>query len=444
MIKFMFPENFQWGTATASFQIEGAAYDGGKGLNIWDALCRKHPEDFEGGKSPDNGADFFYHYKQDIADMKELGLTSFRFSISWGRIFPENMDSVNHEGVTFYNNVIDTLLANGIEPFIDLYHWDLPQYIEDMGGLLNPEVIEQFCRYAETCFTHFGDRVKLWSTMNEPSVISFSSYETAGFPPFHANLQEALQVAHNLILMHYKAVRIYRQLHLKGKIGAVVAFVPMYPATGSPEDQAAATRQVDIVCNWWLMPFFEGKYPESILAYPQFSEVMPQDFAGALQENFIPVDFIGINYYNPGAIKNEAGTRLDSTSVENFYVQTDYGFRIYPQGLYDSLVYIKEKYNNPLVYVTENGIGLEDAGVEDRERGQFIQEHLRSISRASQRGVNVMGYYYWSHLDTFECRKAYKFKFGLNRVDLDSREKTRTRRGSWYYYQRIIKENAVC
>ncbi len=446
MIAFDFPERFLWGTGSSSFQIEGGSAEDGKGPSIWDAACAEYASRFSKGATPAVAADFYHRYREDIALMKELGLKSFRLSIAWPRIFPAGRGKPNESGAAFYDSVIDCLLEHGIEPFVDLYHWDLPQALQSEGGFENPRIIEDFVAYAGACFDRFGDRVKLWSTFNEPSVVALSSYAHGAFPPYKNDLRSGLAAAHNVLLAHYGAIRRFREGGQQGKIGAVIAFVPVYPDSHAAEDAEAALRQQDFVSNWWLRPMFAGAYPESVLAEPEISGSMPDEFASSLAGKFAPMDFVGINYYSPARTAFCPFSSLRSRHVEVFYAQSDYGFLIYPQGLYDTLRYVKDTYGNPEVYVTENGIGnARSADVEgeiaDMNRIHYIQEHLREVSRAIRSGCNVKGYYYWSHFDDFEAERGYDINFGLLHVDRDTLE--RTPRKSWHFYRECIARNRV-
>lgn len=378
--------------------------------------------------------------------MKKLGLKSFRFSIAWPRLLPNGRGKLNSAGVDFYNSVIDCLLEHGIEPFVDLYHWDLPQALQDEGGFEQETIIADFENYAKLCFEKFGDRVKLWSTFNEPSVVAVSSYAYAAFPPYKNNLESGLKAAQNLLLAHYAAVRAFRQSGQSGKIGAVIAFVPVYPDSHDAADDGAAVRQQDFVTNWWLRPMFLGEYPESVLSEPEIVAALPSGYREQLLQAFSPMDFVGINYYYPARTAYCSMSSLRSKPVEVFYAQSDYGFRIYPQGIYDALGYVRDTYGNPEVYVTENGLGNARADslndeISDGNRIQYMQEHLREVSRAIRAGCNVKGYYYWSHFDDFEAERGYDINFGLLHVDRETLE--RTPRKSWYFYKDCIAQNRV-
>lgn len=447
MMNFKFPQNFLWGTAASAFQIEGAAHEDGKGHNVWDVASRQYPDIFKEDETPEVSADFYHKYPEDILMMKELGIKSYRFSISWTRIYPDGYGKLNQKGVDYYNSLVDTLLENGIQPMFDLYHCDMPQSLADKGGFKNSQFVDWFGEYAQTCFKNFGDRIKLWNTINEPSIASFSHYYAGQFPPFEKNIGGALQAAQNILLSHYRAIEVYRSMNLKGKIGAVAHFVPIYTYSTDQNDKKAAARYFDFYNNWWLKPFFEGEYPESVLEYPFYRENMPDNYAAQLKEKFVPLDHIGINYYGPTAVKYNQGKDLDCEVTEFNGPKDAYGFYYYPQGLFDSAMYLKEKYNNPKVYITENGIARECTGnvkedTDDDYRISFIQEHFREISRSIQAGANIGGYYYWSNSDTYEGNcGGYRNRFGLVHIDFNTLK--RTPKKSWFYYQKVIDSNLV-
>lgn len=444
MIKFEFPRNFVWGCATASNQIEGAVDVDGKTPSIWDANMRDHAALFWNGHDFNTTiADFYYHFREDIENMRDLGLKSFRFSLSWTRILPDGRGAVNAKGVDFYNRVIDTLLANGIEPFVDLYHWDLPESLGKEGSFLNSRIVEDFGNYAEICFKLFGDRVRYWSTINEPSAMGCF---TALDPRF--NFQDPqcyFTYARNVLKMHNTAVRIFRSSIPAGRaeIGAVSAFVPIYPKTFEARDVLAARVQEDYVCNVWFSGILKGKYPELLLTHPGLDCDCRAELQQELSESHQPVDYMGVNYYYPNTIGYREDSFLNSELAQVYYAQSDYGFTIYPQGLFDTLMYFKREYGNPKVFLTENGFATDSVkhgdDLDDRDRIDYLREHFRELSRALVAGANVRGYFLWSIVDTFECHNGLRYQFGLNHVDLNT--KKRTKRKSWYYYQNCIKNN---
>ena len=442
MIRFSFPDDFLWGTGCSAFQVEGAAFADGKGPSVWDAYSKRCPDEFHNGATPDDAADFYHRYEQDVAGMVELGLKSFRFSIAWPRIFPTGAGEVNAAGLDFYDRLIDLLLANGIEPLVDVYHWELPEALARQGGFLNDAIVGHFERYARLCFQRYGDRVKLWSTMNEPSACGF-----VGDDPVYQPVSQRLKANGNILAMHFAAVRAFRQMKLPGKIGAVIPVVPMYTRSLSQADQAAAVRQGDYVHNIWLDPILRGAYPASLLGRHEITEHVDQAYVDAIARHYEPVDFIGLNYYNPCVVGYVKGCLLDAEPARPFEAQSDYGFSIYPQGIFDTILDIHRRYNGPEIYITENGIGrdstirTEAEMLDDPDRIDYIREHLREVARAVTAGADVKGYYYWAHFDTFECRSGYRYCFGLNHIDRKTKQRMRTR--AWYYYQSVIAAGIV-
>ena len=447
MMKFEFPKGFMLGTGSSAFQIEGAVSADGKGEITWDYMSRVYPESFYNNAKTEPGAWFYKNYKEDIKAMGELGLKSFRMSISWARIIPDGIGEINQKGIDYYNEVIDLLIENGIEPFVDLYHWDTPQHIEELGGMKNRKFIDWFENYARVCFQNFGDRVKIWSTFNEPGVFCFNKYSNGSWFPFEHDEKAGYLAAHNTILAHYRAVKAYREMKLGGKIGAVVDLAAIYPLDPAGNDTLAAKYQVERMGGWWLDPFFRARYPETILKdCPELGKLMPENYAEELKENFEPIDMIGINYYYPAIVNYQEDLMLKSTNAPSYYVQEGQMFNLYPAGIYDVMMYLTREYDIPEIYITENGLGQvtkndKELDVNDDERISYLREHLRMVVRAINAGAKIKGYYYWSHFDSLESRAGYRWKFGLVRVDLETGE--RTKKKSWYYYQKLIKDNAV-
>ena len=449
MVIYDFPKDFMFGTGSSCYQVEGSVHADGKTDNIWDMASTTRPDKFKATTEPTSG--FYKHFKEDIAEMKRQGLKTFRFSLSWTRIIPAIDGKVNPKGIDFYNNVINLLLENGIEPFVDLFHWDLPMYLYEIDGFLNKKIIEHFTHFAKVCFESFGDRVKLWSTLNEPSVFCFAPYqENRAWPPFAPNgtdLKAGILAGHNALICHFKAVQLYKSMNLGGKIGAVNAVVPIYPADPSGKDKIAAIYQTERCSGWWLDPMLLGHYPENLLRdCPVYRDNMPEGYAEDIEREFVPMDIVGVNYYYPGRVEYDETQPALSKHVENYYVQQGQYFETYPAGIYDVLMHIKDKYNNPTVYITENGLGMRDTGdkddmVNDYDRIAYLREHLRMLSRAVKAGVNVKGYYYWSNFDSFENSAGYTYRFGLNYVDFETGE--RTRKKSWYYYKKVIEDCCV-
>ena len=449
-MQFPFPKDFLWGAACSAYQIEAACRDGGKKPTVYDHFARLYPDRYKNAL-PDSAADFYHRYREDIALMKQYKLKAFRFSICWARIMTEVDGEINPEGIAYYNDVIDTLLENGITPLFDLFHCDLPMFVIEKGGPKNPDFVGWFTRYAKVCFENFGDRVKLWSTVNEPIINIFYSYAEGKYAPFENDLKGGLLASHNMLLAHYSVVKLYHSMGLGGKIGAVNYFYPTYPLTLDPDDVNAAEMALQKHSGWWFETMLKGTYPKIVTDLPFVNEKMPPNFAKELADAFEPMDFIGLNYYHPGLIKagreGEYGEYGFERCANPDWAVDDFDFESYPQGLFDTLMYIKNNYGDPLIFVTENGTALAprptlEEDIDDQPRIKYMREHLRSISRAYQAGVNVQGYFCWSIMDTYEGNSTgYRVKFGLIRVDMDTLE--RTPRNSIKQYKTWIENNTV-
>lgn len=441
-VSFEFPQGFDWGVATAAFQIEGAADVDGRGPSVWDAAAKREPDTFYKRHSPAVAADFYHRYAQDVASMAALGIRSFRMSISWSRLLPQGRGRINEAGIAFYDRLFDLLAEHGIEAMVDLYHWDLPQALAEQGGFSERRIIDDFTAYAALCYQKFGDRVTRWSTMNEPSASSHFN----PFSPAKGNIRQQLQVDHHALLMHYAAVRAFRESGRAGQIGAVTAYVPVYPRSLEPADVQAAALQQAYVTARWLDPMLLGSYPQMLLSHEDVAANLPTGFVAECEQAFEPIDFIGLNYYTPSVIGHKAGAFLESETAAPFAAQSDYGFVNYPAGLFDAMMDVKHRYGNPVIYLTENGLAhdSEKPGhdkLDDQDRIAYIREHLRAVNRCIKAGIDICGYYYWSLLDTFESTSGYRYKFGLLQVDYDTLE--RTQRQSWHYYRKCIANNAV-
>lgn len=452
-----FPEDFLFGTAASAFQSEGAYDRDGKSLSMMDHFARAYAGQFVPGvrkkgyimttETPDDGCFFYDNYKEYIADMKKTGQNTFRMSLAWPRLIPDGVGEVNQKAVDFYNDVINTLLENGIQPFVDIYHWDLPMELYEKGGFLSEEFPDWFEVYARVCFESFGDRVKLWSTFNEACVFITSGYVEGRFPPFIKDQRSGTLAGHHILLAHFRAVRLYRKLGQGGKIGAVNAIVPVYPATTEQADIDAARRQSEVRFDWWMQPMAEGRYPERLLAEcPVYREAMPDGYAEELKSSFEPMDFIGLNYYIPSRSAFEADTPALSKRVETFYSQPGIKNDVYPAGLLDSVLYVMEKYGNMEMYITENGLCLPNTGDEEQEvnddvRITYLREHLRMAARAVKMGANLKGYYYWCDTDAYEQLIGTSQRYGLTWIDY------KTGRRRWKksrdYYKKVIESKTV-
>ncbi len=444
---FTFPKDFLFGAASSAVQIEAGVNEGGKGEDVLDHFWPLRKEQY-GNADPSLAADFYHRYREDIALMKELGLKSFRFSISWSRIYPNGPEEVCQAGLDYYSDVIDALREADIVPFFDLWHCDLPYWALERGGVLNPEFIEWFAIYAETCFKEFGDRVPYWSTINEPNVNVMAAYAWGSTPPFEKDISKCIKACHNAVLAHFKAVRIYKSLGFKGKIGFVNHLQLAYPLTLDKKDQEAAERDMAFYSDWFNDAILLGHYPECIMDYPYIKDNLPEGYQKDLDENFIPSDYLGINYYSSYIVAYEKNDVLDyKIATADMLPKDDYGFTINPQGMYDTIMYAKKRYPGTELIITENGLGKQKWGnyeeeLEDDYRINYMREHLRGVARAIDAGAPVTGYYHWSIMDTNELYvRGYTYMFGLIQVRFDTLE--RVPRKSYYYYQKIIAQCEV-
>jgi beta-glucosidase len=444
-MRFYFPADFLWGAAASAHQIERAASEDGKGENKNDYYARLMPDKHKG--YPENTADFYHHYREDIAMMKELGLKSFRFSISWARIYPDGPEKINQKGIDYYNDVIDNLVANDILPFFDLVHEDFPMWIYHKGGLVNREFIDWFTLYARTCFEAFGDRVKLWVTINEPSCVVYGAYARAATGPFISDMHQAMMACRNMLIAHFRTVKLYHSMNLGGRIGAVNDFYPAYSLSFDAKDIAAAERLPAFYTGWWLDPMMLGHCPECLMNYEYITDKLPEGYEQEITKNFERMDFMGINYYSVSHVRFKEDGMLDAEGFSNpVLTRDDYGFAFYPQGLFDAMIYLKERYGDADIYITENGTAKardqaylkRPSTTHDDYRIKSMREHIRMISRSIIAGAKVRGFYSWSFMDTYE---AFNVDFGLVAVNYETLD--RTPRESYYYYKKIIENNTV-
>ncbi len=443
---FKFPKDFMFGAASSAVQTESGTNEGGKGEDVVDHYYKLEPEKYNFG-DPAKSADFYHKYPEDIQLMKELGLKAFRYSISWSRIYPNGPTEVNQAGLDYYSDMIDKLLEAGITPFFDLWHCDLPYWVDKMGGVPNPEFIDWFATYAETCFKAFGDRVAYWSTVNEPNCNVWAAYSWAVTPPFEKDIRKSVLASHNMVLAHYKAVRIYKSLGFKGKIGAVIHQQLTYSLTLDQKDLDATDRSMSYYSAIFPDAMFLGHYPENLVDHPFFAALLPEGYQKDLDDNFIPSDFFGINYYSASVTAYVQNGELDYEDYNGNVTKDAYGFIVNPQGMYDIIMYAQKRYPGMELVISENGISRSKWGnyeeeLEDDYRIEYIRENLRAVARAVEAGAPVTGYFHWTFLDTNELRNnGYDKIFGLVQVRYDTLE--RVPRKSWYYYQQIIAKNAV-
>lgn len=442
-----FPKGFTWGSATASYQIEGGWNEDGKGESIWDRFTHM-PGKIEDGKTGDVACDHYHLYEEDVAIMKQIGLQAYRYSISWPRVMPSGFGQVNQKGIDFYKKLTETLLKNGIKPAVTLYHWDLPQALQDKGGWANRDICDYFQEYAALMYKELGDMVPLWLTHNEPRVTTFTGHWYGYIAPAHKDFSEALQVAHHLLLSHGKAVQALRQSGKKAEIGICNAMLPRYAASDAPEDIAAAKREDGFANRWFCDPVLKGAYPQDTWQwYEKKGIILPEVKAEDMKIISTPTDFLGINYYTCAYIRHEPSAwPLEGANVSQGRDRIETGGEIWPEALYDLLISLKNNYNNIPVRIMENGACVRDiinrnGNIEDDGRIDYIHKHILAMHQAIEDGANVDSYYLWSLMDNFEWGFGYTKRFGIVHVDYETQKRTLKRSAHWY--RDVIKNNGI-
>jgi len=438
-----FPNGFLWGSATASYQIEGSPLADGAGASIWHTFSHT-PGVIAGNDNGDVACDHYRRWKSDVALMRELGHRAYRFSVSWPRIFPDGHGRTNPAGIAFYDRLVDGLLEAGIEPMITLYHWDLPQKLQDEGGWSNPQIARHYADYAATMFDACGDRVKKWITFNEPWVFHWVGSVLGIHAPGHHDMAGAFLGGHHTLRAHGLAVQRFRDQVPGGEIGITVSVQAHVPASDDLLDEEAAARARAFNNEWFVDPIVLGEYPAALRE--QFGTMLPEidDDDRALFQ--APIDFLGINYYTRNLERHDEQGFLQVATERAIGVHTAMDWEIYPAGLYRVLHEFHERYRLPL-YVTENGAGYEDetpgpdGRVNDRERLRYIQSHLEMCHRAISDGIDLRGYLVWSLMDNFEWGFGYAKRFGIVRCDFETL--ARTPKASALWYRRVIEENGI-
>lgn len=440
-----FPKGFWWGSATASYQIEGAWKEDGKGESIWDRFTHTHSK-IRGAATGDVACDSYHRYHEDIALMKQLNLKSCRFSIGWPRIQPTGKGPVNQKGLDFYSRVTDALLEAGIRPMCTLFHWDLPQALEDAGGWPNRETANYFTDYAAIMAKALGDRIETWAIFNEPWVFTNLGYAEGIHAPGRTNFKDFLRASHTVNLAQGMAFRAMKAAKPKLKVGSAFSMSPGAPASGSDEDKQAAARYHAYNNIWFVDTALKGRYPEA------FVGGNPYDIMGVRAGDEVamraPLDWMGINYYNRHIISStgvKAGQVQPGTFAQLGFncpmgaegPLAENGWEIWPQGIYDIVMQITREYNKPVIEITENGCSYSDSpdvngSVPDVRRTTFYREHLQALGRAIRDGANVRGYHAWSLLDNFEWAEGYSQRFGLVYVDFRDQRRIVKDSGKWY------------
>ena len=439
-MRYRFPENFWWGSACSALQTEGDSLNGGKSQTTWDVWFDRQPGRFHQGVGPANTSTFYQHWKQDIALLKQLKHNSFRTSLSWSRLIPDGTGDVNPEAVEFYNNVIDELLAQGITPFITLFHFDMPMVMQEKGGWENREVVEAFGRYAQTCFTLF-----------EPIVPVEGGYLYDFHYPNVVDFKRAATVAYHTVLAHSTAVRAYRAGNYGGEIGVILNLTPSYPRSQHPADVKAA-HHADLLFNRsFLDPVLKGEYPadlvELLKEYDQLPTCQPGD-SQLIAEG--KIDLLGINYYQPRRVKcRDTAVNPNAPFMPEWLF--DYyempgrkmnpyrGWEIYEPGIYDIITNLRDNYGNPRCFISENGMGVENEQrfvehdqINDSYRIEFVSEHLKWLHKGISEGCNCLGYHMWTFIDNWSWLNGYKNRYGFVQLDLETQKRTVKKSGEWF------------
>jgi beta-glucosidase len=441
-----FPEGFLWGAATSSYQIEGAAGADGRGESIWDRFSHT-PGRIHDGSNGDVACDHYHRFHDDVRLMAELGVRAYRFSVAWPRIFPEGTGQLNSRGIDFYSRLVDALLEAQIAPMITLFHWDLPQALEDRGGFRQRSMAGWFGDYAEAVGRALGDRIELWATLNEPQVFAVFGHLTGEQAPGLVDFHGYAAVAHHLNLAHGAAVQALRASAPRARVGTVLQLPPAHPATPSEADAAAALRFDALFNRFFLDPVLLGTYPEQALS--TLAPLAPPLQTGDLALIHQPLDFIGVNNYTRAVMRHAPEYPLfEFISSDERIAGAEYtamGWEVYPQGLYEVLTRLRTEYGNPKVFVTEMGCAfddrLEDGRVDDPRRTDYLRAYFAAAHRALAEGTDLRGIFVWSLLDNFEWQHGYKKRFGIVHVDYDSL--ARTPKNSALWYRSVIAENAL-
>ncbi len=441
-----FPDDFLWGASTSAYQIEGSPLADGAGASIWQRFAHS-PGLTTNGDTGDVACDHYNRWRDDVSLMKQLGLQAYRFSISWSRVLPDGTGAVNKRGLDFYERLVDALLAEGITPNATLFHWDLPVALDDRGGWLNRDVADWFGDYAAIVFERLGDRVPMWATLNEPWVVTDGGYLHGALAPGHKNMFEAPIASHNLLRAHGRGVQAFRAESRVGQVGLVVNLELKDAATDSAEDKAAANRGDAYMNRQYLDPVFRGEYPDEM--HEIFGAAWP-DFPAAdfdlIREK---IDFLGINYYTRGVVRDEPTAKPVRLAYvrqpEHAYTETSW--EVHPPSLTRTLLWVTERYGKIPLYITENGAAFYDAPhaidgrVDDPLRVWYFREHLKAAHDAIRQGANLRGYFAWSLLDNYEWSLGFSKRFGIVHVNYETQE--RTPKASAHYYSGVIRSNGA-
>ena len=447
-----FPKGFFWGTATASYQIEGAWKEDGKGESIWDRFTHT-PGKIKNGDTGDIACDSYHRSAEDIALMRAMNLNSYRFSISWPRVQPSGSGAANQKGLDYYRRLVDALLAANIRPFVTLYHWDLPQTLQDAGGWPNRDVADRFADYVQVMAQALGDRVSDWMLFNEPDAFTDLGYLEGTHAPGHTSILDFLRATHVVNLAQGAGFRALKAARQSARVGTAFSMSPCEPATNSEADKLAAQRAHAISNTWFLEPALHGKYADALTFLPETAMGIK---SGDMEKTRAPLDFLGINLYYrtiasaPSAMERAAHAQewLFPVKMEGGHEgpMTDIGWEVWPKSLYDMVMRITRDYNRPVLDITESGCAYNEAPdangvVHDARRISYHQGYLAALAQAMQEGADVRGYHAWSLLDNFEWAEGFSQRFGFTYVDYKTQKRTLKESGKWY--AKVAAENRL-
>ncbi len=445
-----FPENFLWGVATSAAQIEGATQEGGRGESIWDRFATM-PGKIEDRSTPAVACDHYHRWREDVELLRRLGVGAYRFSVAWPRVLPAGGGKVNEEGLAFYDALVDGLLAANIRPMVTLYHWDLPQALQDRGGWASRSIVDAFERYADVVAERLGDRVDLWVTHNEPWCIATLGHEEGHHAPGHRYAPEALHVAHHVLVSHGKAVARIRERAPDAEVGIVLNLTPADAASSRPEDVDAARWFDGFFNRWYLDPLLRGEYPEDAVEDRRRRGHLPAGELPFVEDGDFdlitaPTDFLGVNYYSRVVMRADENGRPEAVPQGAPDERTTMGWEIHPDGLRKLLLRLHREYRVGPIHITENGASFDDApgpdgSIPDVARIRYVREHLEAAQAALEEGVDLRGYFLWSLLDNFEWGHGYDRRFGL--VHMDYASLTRTPKDSFDWYRSVVTANAL-
>jgi beta-glucosidase len=462
-----FPEGFLWGAATAAYQVEGAWNEDGKGESIWDKFTHTIGK-VKGGTTGDVACDEYHLYPHDLELAKRLNLKSYRFSISWPRIQPTGTGAPNMKGIDYYSRLVDTMLANGMRPFCTIYHWDLPQALEERGGWPNRDAANYYADYAGVLAKHLGDRITVWAPFNMPWSFTYMGYGVGAFPPGRANFGDFLKAAHTVTLAQAQALRSIKAAAAKATVGSAYGMCPAYPKTDSAADRAAAARYHAMNNVFFLEAAMKGHYPNAFVGEPPY-ELMGVK-PGDEKIMHAPLDWVGFHYYTRRIVSDASHTQafegghFSGTEIEadpatgrDPYTRfravmpaegplTESGLEVWPRGIYDLVMQISREYNNPIIEITESGCGYldgpnESGRVPDSRRIEFFRQELAELARAIADGARVRSFHAWSLMDNFEWANGQTERYGL--IYVDYRDQKRTIKDSGYWYGKVTALNRL-